>query len=112
MVGLIPNVKECPLYDKGRWYRFIYKNNNDNYELVAGDDLEVDITNKKLVTPSNFVITDYKIDWPCVGDATVACNLGIGHISTDNKMSAVIPAATNISTALTIYIFGYFNNVE
>lgn len=110
MVGLIPNVKECPLYDKGRWYRFIFENSSDDYELVSGDDLEVTAASKKITFPENFVVTDYKIDWPSVSDSANTCALTIGHLS-GNKMTVAIPAAANITT-LTVYVYGYFNSVE
>lgn len=103
------NPKDCPAYDKGRWYTAFIETVGDTHKITTIDkDLEDStISGGHLKFPDSFHAIDCLVDVDCYGaSAAGAIKAELYKYSAGNH--AITLASTTQCTDQYVYVFGYF----
>lgn len=102
------NPKDCPAFNKGRWYEFLVESDGSAYTLTTSDLEGTEINSNYLKFPKDFHVVDFLTDINPIDIATATNYNDIIHLYTDSRHGFMLPNK-NLFDWCKVYIFGYFS---
>lgn len=101
--------KDCPAFDRGRWYSFFIESDgsNTNITLADKDMTSATISGNHIHLPLNFISVDYQM---IIDNTPISAAAGVKkelYKYANGTHGVTIPEAANFID-LKVYVFGYF----
>ena len=103
-------MKECPAYNKGRWYKLFIESTGSAYKITTSDKgiNSSEMSGNHLMLPQDFIAVDYKfINDSSAISAAAGTKLEIYKYA-NGRHGVTLPAASDFKS-LDVYVFGYYD---